>query len=263
MAIDLEKIKQKVAQLSGQGRKTNLWWPEVGKDYAVRLLPWPDGNDGQPFKERAFYYNIGGAKSILAPVQFNKPDPIQSLITKLRNEGTPASLELAKNFYPKKKYFAPVIIRGEEDQGPKLWSLNKETVSEILNFILGEAGDITDVREGRDVVIKCIPSGKKFNGRDVAKINMQPKMTQTPTGTAKQVKEWTAAIPNLDEIYTQMSADDIEKRVNDHLNGGTMASSDGTEKKPFVKKGTEVTAEESTELDDVFSKLDGIADADA
>ena len=120
MAIDFDKIKQKVAQLSGQGRKTNLWWPEIVKDYVVRILPWPDGNDGQPFKERAFYYNIGGSKSILAPMQFNKPDPIQTLITKLRNEGTPTSMELAKQLYPRRKYFAPTIVRGEEDQGPKL-----------------------------------------------------------------------------------------------------------------------------------------------
>lgn len=261
MAIDFDKIKQKVAQLSGQGRKTNLWWPEVGKDYAVRILPWPDGNDGQPFKERAFYYNIGGGKPILAPMQFNKPDPIQMLITKLRNEGTPASLELAKQFYPKRKYFAPVIIRGEEDQGPKLWSLNKESVTDILNLVLGEAGDVTDVKEGRDLVVKCVPSGKKFNGRDVAKIGIQPKMSQTPAGTSKQVKEWNAAVPNLDEIYTQVSADDVEKRVNDHLNGDVMASSDGSEKR--IGRGnqnSEVSSEESTELEDVFSKLSDLSE---
>lgn len=261
MAIDLEKIKQKVAQLSGQGRKSNLWWPEVGKDYIVRILPWPDGNDGQPFKERAFYYGIGGGKPILAPMQFGKPDPIQDLITKLRNGGTPGEMDLAKQFYPRRKYYAPVIVRGEEDQGPRLWSLRKDEVTALLNFILGEFGDITDVKEGRDVVIKCTPSGKKYNGKDVTQLNMQPKIQQTPAGAAKQVKEWNGAVPNLEEIYTLLSADEIEKRVNDHLNGGTSASSDGTEKtNGSTRKSTEVSDEESTELEDVFSKLDTLAD---
>lgn len=263
--INLEKVKEKLAHLSGQGKKTNLWWPEVGKDYNIRILPWADGNDGQPCKERSFYYNIGGAKSLLAPVQFGKPDPIQVLITKLRNEGTPASMELAKQFYPKKKFYAPVIIRGEEDQGPKLWSLNKESVTDLLNLILGEAGDVTDLKEGRDLIIKCTPSGKKFNNRDVAKISIMPKMMQTPAGTSKQIKEWSAAIPNLDEMYTLLSAEEIEKRVNDHLNGDIQQSSDGMEMKTGGKKkqSHDVTDEETDSLDKAFNKLKSVIDDDS
>ena len=129
-----------------------------------------------------------------------------------------------------------------------------------MNFILGEFGDITDVKEGRDIVVKCILSGKKFNGKDVTQLNMQPKLQQTPAGTAKQVKEWNGSVPNLDEIYTLLSADEIEKKVNDHMNGGSMASSNGTEKKASRKQGSEVSSEESTELEDVFSKLSDLAE---
>ena len=43
-----------------------------------------------------FYYNIGNNPGLLAPYQFDKPDPIQELITKLRDEGTKESYELAK-----------------------------------------------------------------------------------------------------------------------------------------------------------------------
>lgn len=259
MAIDLDKIRQKVAQLSGKGKKNNLWWPEVDKDYNVRIIPWQDGNDGSPYKERAFYYGIGGAKAILAPFQFGKDDPIQSLINKLRKGGTPGELELAKQFYPKRKYYIPVVVRGEEELGVRLWSVNKETLTDVLNLMLGDAGDVSDVKEGRDILVKCMPSGRKFQGRDVAKITIQPKMAVTVAGTAKQLKEWTSSFPNLDEMYSLMSADDIEKHVNDHLNKG--AASDGTERSTNGKStSAELSTEELAEQENVFSKLDELAE---
>ncbi len=261
MSIDLDKIRQKVAQLSGKGKKNNLWWPEIGKDYNVRVIPWPDGNDGSPYKERAFYYGIGSAKSILAPFQFNKEDPIQALITKLRKGASPGELELAKQFYPKRKYYIPVVVRGEEELGVRLWSVNKETLTDVLNLMLGDAGDVSDVKDGRDITVKCSSSGRKFQGRDVAKITIQPKMSVTAAGTAKQMKEWNSSFPNLDEMYSLMDADDIEKHVNDHLNGGS--TPDGTEKTQAGKPvSTELSTEELAEHDDVFSKLTEIADGD-
>ena len=59
MAIDMAAIRKKLNQLSGQNNKKNaLWRPEEGTETTVRLLAYPD-NDGQPFKEMMFYYNIG------------------------------------------------------------------------------------------------------------------------------------------------------------------------------------------------------------
>jgi hypothetical protein len=261
--IDFEKIKQKVAQLSGQGKKNNLWWPENGKEYTVRILPWPDGNNGQPMKERAFYRKLANDKDVLAPSQFGLPDPVQALITKLRNEGTPASLELAKKFYPKKKFYMPVIIRGEEEAGVRLWSLNKETLTSILNFMLGEFGDITDVKEGRDVIVKAVPSGRKWNGFDVMTTGVQPRLSQTQAGTQKQLKEWSSSIPNLDEIYKPMPAEEIEKHLDDLINGDKQKEqSVGTEKRVFANKNIDDVSEETSEIDDVFTKLNDIASDD-
>lgn len=263
MAIDFDKIKQKVEQLSGNNRKTVLWSPKPGnngasKEYNIRILPWTDGNDGQPFKERAFYYNIGGGRAILAPSQFGLPDPIQDLINKLRKSGTPAEMELCKQFYPKRRYYAPIIVRGEEDQGVKLWSFGKQIANELLQAMLGDFGDITDPKDGRDVKITCTqPAGRQFVDTKV-----QPRVATSPLGPAKQVKDWLAAVPNLDEIYSHSTAEEIEKRVNDHLNGGS--SPNGTEKptQNGRPRTAEVSSEESGEMDDVFSKLDNIVEDD-
>jgi hypothetical protein len=257
MAIDFDKIRKKVEQLSGN-RKSALWSPKAGpggsaKEYNLRILPWPDGNDGQPFKERSFYYNIGGGRAILAPSQFGESDPIQDLINKLRAEGTPASMELAKQFYSKRRYYAPVIVRGEEEEGVRLWSFGKTVVQELLNHMMGDYGDFTDLKTGRDVKITCSqPAGKQF-----VDTTATPRLKESEAGAAKQVKEWMANVPNLDEIYANMklSADEIEKRVNDHLNG--TSSSDGLEKSP--QKRVVDTSDAST-MDDVLAKFDAITE---
>ena len=58
MAIDFDAIKRKLERLSGNVKSTNVMWkPTEGEEHTVRLLSFPD-NDGQPFKELQFYYNI-------------------------------------------------------------------------------------------------------------------------------------------------------------------------------------------------------------
>ena len=136
MAIDLAAIRNKLNQLSGQNSKRNIMWrPEEGEETTIRLLSFPD-NDGQPFKERMFYYNIGNSPGLLSPYQFQKPDPVQELITKLRDEGSKESYELAKKLYPKMRCYAPVIVRGEEDKGVRIWAFGKMIYQNILNFLI-------------------------------------------------------------------------------------------------------------------------------
>jgi len=101
MAIDFDAIRKKLNQLSGTNTKRNVMWrPPEGETSVVRILGFAD-NEGNPFKERWFYYNIGNNPGLLSPHQFGKPDPVQELIQKLKAEGTKESYEMAKQLYPK------------------------------------------------------------------------------------------------------------------------------------------------------------------
>ena len=134
MAINMDAIRKKLGQLSGQNSKKNtMWRPEEGSETTVRLLAYPN-NDGQPFKELMFYYNIGNNPGLLAPYQFTKPDPIQELINKLRDEGTKESYEMAKKLYPKMRVYAACIVRGEESEGVKLWGFGKTVYQKLLAY---------------------------------------------------------------------------------------------------------------------------------
>ena len=195
MAIDFDAIRKKLGQLSGtSSRRNSMWRPEEGEEHTVRLLSFPD-NDGQPFKERWFYYNIGNNPGLLAPKQFSEPDPIQELINTLRDDASKESYELAKKLYPKMRCYAPVIVRGEEDKGVRLWSFGKTVYQSLLNIMLDEDyGDITDPTDGRDVKVVCT----KAPGRMWATTAVRPRGKSTPLSSNNdQAKQWLSEIPDL------------------------------------------------------------------
>ena len=216
MAVDFDAIRKKLNQLSGNNsRRDSMWRPQEGEEATVRLLSFSD-NDGQPFKERWFYYNIGNNPGLLTPHQFGKPDPVQELINKLRDDGSKESYELAKKLYPKMRCYAPVVVRGEEDRGVRLWSFGKTVYQSLLNIMLDEDyGDITDPVDGRDVKVTCT----KAPGRMWATTTVRPRGKSTPlSGNVETAKQWLSAVPDLDELYEGKSYDELEKIVNDWLN---------------------------------------------
>ena len=217
MAIDLDAIRNKLNQLSRQNSRRNTnWRPQEGEESNVRILSFPD-NDGQPFKERWFYYNIGNNPGLLAPYQFGKPDPIQELITKLRDDASKESYELAKKLYPKMRCYAPVVVRGEEEKGVRIWAFGKTVYQTLLNIMLDEDyGDITDPKTGRDVKVVCT----KPPGRMWATTEVRPRGKQSPLAEdASKAKGWMDSIPDLDGMFTLKSYEELEKIVNDWLNG--------------------------------------------
>jgi len=224
MAIDLDAIRKKLNQLSGNNsRRNTMWRPQEGEEATVRLLSFAD-NDGQPFKERWFYYNIGNNPGLLAPYQFGKPDPIQELINKLRDDGSKESYELAKKLYPKMRSYAPVVVRSEEDRGVRIWAFGKTVYQSLLNIMLDEDyGDITDPIDGRDVKVVCT----KAPGRMWASTEVRPRGKQSPLSSdTNTAKEWIDSVPELDELYTLKTYEELEKIVTDWLNGDDATSDD-------------------------------------
>jgi len=271
MAIDFDAIRKKLNQLSGVNSKRRVMWrPQEGEEHVVRLVAFTD-NDGNPFKERWFYYNIGNNPGLLAPSQFGKPDPINELIQRLKDEGTKESYEMAKRLYPKMRVYAAVIVRGEEDQGVRLWAFGKTVYQNLLNVMLDpDYGDITDVSEGHDVKVICT----KAPGRQWATTEVRPRPKATKAGKAAQVKEWIDNIPELDDIFSLKSYDELEGIINAWLNGddspndsvGTTKGRSVPEVKPQVaaKKETPKSSAKPASSDKTYDDLDdAFADLEA
>jgi hypothetical protein len=255
MAVDFEAIRRKLDQLSGNNRRQNKnWRPKEGQDYSVRLLSFPD-NDGQPFKELWFYYNIGNNPGLLAPYQFGDKDPIQELINTLRDEGTKESYELAKKLYPKMRTYAPVIVRGEEDKGVQIWGFGKMVYQSLLNIMLDEDyGDITDPTSGRDIKVSCSKQpGKKWTTTEVL-----PRGKTTPLSTSStSASEWVKNIPDVSAMYDCKSYDELSKIINDWINGSFDQESDSGPSRPASTKSTSASTggQQYKSLDAAFADL--------
>jgi hypothetical protein len=218
MAIDLEAIKRRVAELSGVKKMSSvqLWKPTIG-EHKIRCLPWKNAPDGQPFMERWFYY-IGENAGILAPNQFGKPDPINDLIRKLYSSGKPDDRLLAKKLQPKMRCYAPVVVRGQEDKGVMVWSFGKIVYQRMLGFFIDEeVGDVLDPQEGFDLKVTLSQApGKQFMDTMVDPARRPTKLHDD----AKQVESWLTAVPNIDDMYRLKSTQEIETVLNNWLNGG-------------------------------------------
>jgi len=274
MAIDLEAIKRRVAELSGVKKTSSIqmWKPNVG-EYKIRCLPWKNTPDGQPFAERWFYY-IGENAGILTPKQFGKPDPIDDLIRKLYSSGKPDDRVLAKKLAPKMRCYAPVIVRGEEDKGVQIWAFGKLVYQRMLGFFLDEeVGDILSPTEGFDLKVTISKQpGKQFNDTTV-----DPARKSTPLHSdSAMAQKWLDNIPSIDDMYRLKSTQEIETILNNWLSGGgSEPSQEGgstrgaepvdeleslvaevkqTDKKPAAKKSEKPEAKKQS-LDDAFADL--------
>ena len=267
MAIDLAAIRKKLNQISGQNSRKNVMWrPEEGSETTVRLIAYPD-NEGQPFKELMFYYNIGNNPGLLAPYQFGKADPIQELITKLRDEGSKESYELAKKLYPKMRCYAPVVVRGEEEKGVRLWAFGKQVYQTLLNYMLDEDyGDITDPSEGRDVRITCT----KTPGKMWATTDVRPRGKDSPLSedTSKS-KNWLDNIPDVNDMFELKSYEELERIINEWLSGDDEESSQETTRggsNSFKSNKSSSSNDDSPDaisskyssLDDAFADLESL-----
>lgn len=256
MTLDFDAIRNKLERLSGNNKNRSVMWkPQEGEEHTVRLLSFKN-NDGQPFRELWFYYNIGSNRGLLAPYQFGNPDPIQELITKLRDEGSKESYELAKKLYPKMRTYAPVIVRGEEDKGVQIWGFGKTVYQTLLGLMLDEDyGDITDPTSGRDIKVVC----SKQPGKKWAMTEVRPRGKQsTLSENDSQSQSWLSSIPNLDEIYQTKSYDELAKIINDWLNDDDEDDDVSAQPSaPTTSENTNTSSSGYRSLDDAFADLVG------
>ena len=90
----------------------------MGK-HSIRIVP-SVFNKSNPFKEVYMHYGINN-RTMMSLTNFNEKDPIVEFAQGLRKSSEKDNWQLAKKLEPKMRVFAPVIVRGEEDKGVRLW----------------------------------------------------------------------------------------------------------------------------------------------
>ena len=209
-SINLNAVKERLETLKKSKKNSNLTWKPNEKEQTVRIVPYKYQPDN-PFIELYFHYNLNG-KTYLSPISFGEPDPIMEVAQQLKNAGDKESWKQGKQLEPKLRTFAPVIVRGREQEGVKFWGFGKTIYEELLsNIVDPECGNVSDPVLGRDIVVYTV----KEDGKDFATPRMRIKMTQTkvtedPAILQKIVKEQ----PDIKELYDLKSYEELEEALD-------------------------------------------------
>lgn len=252
--MDLSLIKQKLAASQNKGQKKTyekidyskiFWKPKAGK-YQIRILP-SKFDSSNPFREVYLHYGFSKGP-ILALSNWNEKDPIVEFAKGLRKSSDKEDWQLAKKIEPKLRYFAPVIVRGEEDKGARLWEFGKLIYEQLLGIASDEDyGDYTDITDGRDFTVEAVED--TVAGRKGIKCTLRVKPKTSPISEdAKVVEKALNEQPDILSINKKYSFDELKDLLDKWLNPDDENDTDA----PIVSAEEEEATEEK---DDFLAEL--------
>ena len=256
--MNLDQIKAKLAGLNNNGNTERekvdfekiFWKPTNGK-HNVRIVP-SVYDPSFPFKELKFHYNIGKFPMI-ALSNFGKQDPIEEFVKELRKTSDKENWSLSGKLSPKTRIFAPVVVRGEEEKGVRLWSFGVNIYKALLALAEDEdIGDFTDVMNGYDMVVEQAPG----NPYPTTTVRIRPKTSALSDDDSK-ADLWLKTQPNPIEAFTAFDYEYIKKQLQAYLNPGeeiTQSPAEPTETSepvstPSVVPGTGIMEEKAFSLE--------------
>jgi len=241
MNLDAIKSKLNALQNSKQGGQKRdmsliLWKPGVGK-HSVRIVPatWDRSN---PFKEVLIHYGIGSNRTMISLVNFGEKDPIVEFAKQLATTGDKENWVMSKKLEPKMRVFAPVIVRGEEEKGVRLWEFGKQIYAELLSLADDpDVGDYTDVIEGRDITIETTDAASNGTGYNQSKVRVRTKTTPL-SEDAQEVEKWLNNQPEALTIFKKYSYDDMKDSLLSWLHPEATADEPAVPAAPVVETPT-------------------------
>ena len=244
--MDLDAIKSRLNQL--QNTQTNAFWkPQPGKSQ-VRIVPYKHDKNN-PFSELFFHYSLVPNKTVLSPLSYGRPDPVQQFADKLKSTGNKDEWIQGKRIEPKMRTFVPVVVRGEENEGVKFWGFGKTVYQELLGIIADpDYGDISDATTGRDIVVERQTPAEAGNQYGKTTIRVKPNVTAL-SDDSNLLQRLLDEQPDIKELYQEPTFDELKSHLSNFLNPSD-STEETTEKEPEM-----VTTEGSSNVEDDFDKL--------
>lgn len=236
--MDINAIKQRLDSLQNKNKpkkfekvdtKKFFWKPSIGKQQ-IRIVP-SKNNAKFPFKEVFVHYGITNYP-LLALTNWGEKDPIVEFAQKLIKSGDKENWKMGKKLEPKMRVYVPVIVRGEEDKGVRLWEFGKEIYQELLSIAEDEdIGDYTSITNGRDITVDTV--GPEATGTKYNKSSVRVKPKETPISEdPKFIEKVLNEQPDVLSIYQKKPFEDMKTLLQDYLT-------------PEVEEGTEAEVEET------------------
>ena len=222
--MDIASIKQRLNSLqstNNTGKKEKIdyskvyWKPKEEGKYQIRIVP-SKLNPKNPFQEVFVHYGFSKFP-IYALTNWGEKDPIVEFAAQLRKTNDRENWVLAKKLDPKMRVFAPVIVRGEEEKGVRLWEFGKEIYMQLLGIAEDEDyGDYKDINDGRDFTVDVVKGD--IGGRQGLKssIRIKPKTTSL-SSDASLIQTFLKEQPVLLEIQRKMEFDALKEVLQNWL----------------------------------------------
>ena len=244
--MDLDAIKSRLNQL--QNTQTNAFWkPQPGKSQ-IRIVPYLHDKNN-PFSELFFHYSLVPNKTVLSPLSYGRPDPVQQFADKLKATGNKDEWIQGKRIEPKMRTFVPVVVRGEESEGVKFWGFGKTVYQELLGIIADpDYGDISDATTGRDIVVERQTPAEAGNQYGKTTIRVKPNVTAL-SDDSNLLQRLLDEQPDIKELYQEPTFDELKSHLSNFLNPSD-STEETTEKEPEM-----VATEGSSNVEDDFDKL--------
>ena len=244
--MDLDAIKSRLNQL--QNTQTNAFWkPQPGKSQ-IRIVPYLHDKNN-PFSELFFHYSLVPNKTVLSPLSYGRPDPVQQFADQLKSTGNKDEWIQGKRIEPKMRTFVPVVVRGEESEGVKFWGFGKTVYQELLGIIADpDYGDISDSTTGRDIVVERQTPAEAGNQYGKTTIRVKPNVTAL-SDDSNLLQKLLDEQPAIKELYNEPTFDEFKEHLGNFLNPSD-STEETTEKEPEM-----VATEGSSNVEDDFDKL--------
>jgi len=245
MALNLEAMKAKL-KASKTGAKpttstSTMWKPKAG-DQHVRILPTADGD---PFREFHFHYGVGKNPGIYCNKRNDNGEcAICDFASKLWRDGVENDDSTLKNeakkLFARKRYYSPVLVRGSESEGVKIWAYGKTAYETLLGYVLDpDYGDITDPQTGTDIKLTyTLASGPGA----FPKTSLQPRRRPSVLcdDAIADCQELLDSVPVIDQLFERKTSEQIEQMLNDYLSSDDSAESSSSETTQYTAPSNNV-----------------------
>jgi len=241
MSINMELMRKKLAALRGEGeREQSVWFKPDEGDQDIRIVP---TSDGDPLKEMHFHYNVGDHRGgIVCPKRnYGEHCPICEFASSVWREGVEQndeeSKKLAKSLFVRARYFSPVVVRGLESEGVKVYGYGKTAYELLLGYILDpEYGDITDTNDGTDITLTYTKPNKpgafpQTNLKMRRNTSMLLKDKDAIPGLLQNA-------PDIMSLFTRHTPEEINAILDKMLSGDGSAESRSRETTQYNNKSS-------------------------
>ena len=244
MGINMELMRRKLATLRGEnkGNGNSVFFRPDDGDTDIRIVPAPDGD---PLREMFFHYNVGNHQGgIMCPKRnFGERCPICDFASSLWREAADnndeESKKLAKSLFVRPRYFSPVVVRGREEEGIKVYGYGKTAYELLLGYILDpEYGDVTDINEGTDITLTYT---KPTKPGAFPQTNLKMRRGTSPLlEDVDAISPLLDRMPDFDSLFERQTPEAIDAILDEQLasDGSAESRSSQTTKYGGDKKDT-------------------------